>query len=656
MIKVLQKYKMYVLVVAGVLIMISFLLADALKQIGTYSHDNERIYTVDGQKVTRSDLQKAAIHLDGLKRVVNNELMKRLNLDDDSTQWQLAAAAAERAGLVGGPADGRALAQVIASQSMMREFGTEQAGYTDWKKNLMERMGINEEQADARISQLTETYLASAGRTGNASYEGSNAFAEYKGLMRLMQSYGDVPQTSENRMAAEARRLLDVAVIKYVYVPLTEARIAAAPAPTAEEMQAQFDKFKDTPVGTGENGAGYRQNDRITYTWFSIDKAAISKAVKIDPVEVQKRALTRVGDGKVDPVVRRQIEDEIRGEQTQRAIDDFTSALRTEFLRNSALLPDKDGYKALPADWKKPDIAAAVAAALQRLAADKKSGLPAPQVHVVATPQDARAFIQEKDIGTTMLARPGQQALFLRDVLFGAKELGKPAGKVAAQIGLPIPTPFTGRDGNLYFVMLDSAIPSATPKSLDEVRAEVEKDLRKTKALATLKNELDGVLAPIMMFGMTDAPTQLEKLGYPGLAVQSGLAQRFMMQSQGQGIFSEQGLPGQREVQDTGYIDAILTRAEKLDPSLKVAPDTAPDRTFVYPFSSSSGVALTQITGLRPLTQETFRLAVADPRFRVILESKEMSRADVAPFKTDSLIKRLNVVGVDRTKKNDEGP
>jgi acetolactate synthase-1/2/3 large subunit len=36
--------------------------------------------------------------------------MKSLKMDDDGTQWQLVTAAAEKAGLVGGPADGRAIA------------------------------------------------------------------------------------------------------------------------------------------------------------------------------------------------------------------------------------------------------------------------------------------------------------------------------------------------------------------------------------------------------------------------------------------------------------------------------------------------------------------------------------------------------------------
>jgi len=92
MIKVLQKYKMYVLVVAGVLIMISFLMADAIRQLTQYSIENERVYNIDGSKVSRSDLNQAAIHLEGLKRALGNEMPKTtFGLDDDATQWQLAA-------------------------------------------------------------------------------------------------------------------------------------------------------------------------------------------------------------------------------------------------------------------------------------------------------------------------------------------------------------------------------------------------------------------------------------------------------------------------------------------------------------------------------------------------------------------------------------
>jgi hypothetical protein len=652
MIKLLQKYKMHILVVAGIFVIISFLLADALKQIGNYSNDSKRVYTLDGQKVTHEELNRAGTHLEGLKRVINNDLMKNWQLEDDATQWQLAAAAAERAGLVGGPADGRAYAMQIATYRLTQEFGTREARFTDWKKNLMAKFGLTEEQTDARISQAADALLAGAGRTGNALAEGANAFAELRGLERLRQTYRDVPQTSENRMAAEARRLLDTAIIKYVYIPLTEARIAAAPAPTQEEMQARFEKLKDTPIGNGQ-GSGYRQNDRATYTWFAIDKAAVSKAMKVDPIEVQKRALAKATDGKIDPVVRRQIEDEIRGTMTQAAIDDFVGSLRTEFLRASALLPEKEGYKVLPADWKKPDLAAALTAAISRLPADRKAAFPAPQVNQVTVPQDARSFIQEKGIGTSMITRSGQAPVYLRDVLFGAKEFNKPAGRIPMQAGLPLTTPFTGNglggSQNLYFVMLDSAIPSASPKSLDEVRPLVEKDLRKIKALETLSKDVESVLAPIMMFGTGDAPALLEKIGYPGLMVQSGEASRV------NGVMTDQRRQAQPEVEDQAYVDAVMTRAEKLDPGMKIAPDSAPERTFVHSLGSGSGVVLTQITGLRPLTQEDFRLAfVFSDQLRDRLLFQDVKPPEAPPFKTDALIKRLNVTGIDRTKKNDD--
>ncbi|MDP1662226.1 MAG: hypothetical protein Q8L55_09955, partial [Phycisphaerales bacterium] len=538
------------------------------------------------------------------------------------------------------------------TMNLTRQYGTEQAANTDWKKNLMEQTGLNEEQADARINQLADTYLASAGRSGNASLEGANALAEYRGLGRLFDSYRDVPQTSANRITAEARRQLDVALIKYIYVPLTEARIAAAPAPTAEEMQAQFEKHKDTTVGTGENGAGYRQNDRVTYTWFSIDKAATSKAVRIDPIEVQRRAIPRqTAEGTLDPAVRRQIEDEIRGEMTQRVIDDFTREVRAEFLRDSALLPDKHGYKVLPADWTKPDVTAAVGAALQRLPVADRAALAVSPINTVATPQDARAFVMQTGVGTSMLSRTGQQPLYLRDVLFGAKELDKPAGRVPAQVGLPITSPFTGGNGMLYFVMLDSVLPAASPTSLDEVRAMVEKDIRKAKALQTLKAEIEGVLPAVVLFGMTDAPAQLEKIGYPGLTVQSGFAQR------ARGVATEQGAPAQDELQDMEFVDAALTHAEKLDPSLRVTADSALDRTFVHALAGGSGAVLTQITGLRPLTQEAFRyLFVFDQDLRARLTFQDMPKIEVAPFNTDQLVKRLNVTGLDRTKKSNESP
>lgn len=656
MIKLLQKYKMYILVVVGIFVMISFLLADAIKQIGQYSVENARRFTVDGEKVTNADLQAASIHLEGIKRILGNDTLQRMGLDDNANQWKLAAIAAEKAGVVGGPADGRATARMVATQLIARE-AYEKTGSYDWRGYLKSAYGLTDEQIDQRVDQATENALASAGRTGNAAAEGANAFAELRGLGRLSQSYHDVPQTSDNRLAAEARRLFDTAVIKYVYVPITQARIAAAPAPTEPEMQAQFEKFKDTPVGTGEGGAGYRQNDRVTYSWFMVDKAGISKAVRVDPIEVSKRVLDRSKADKADPALRTQVESEIRAELTQRAIDDLTMNLKAEFLKQSAGLPEKDGYKVLPADWKKPDLTAVVADAVQRLATEKKVVVPLPEVRVVSTPQDAQAFIAEKGIGTAMLPRSGQQPILLRDVLFAAKEFGKPAGRMPAQAGVPIPTPFTGYDGNLYFVMLDTALPAASPKSLDEVRPQVEADLRKAKALAQLKTDIEARLAPIVSLGMSQAPDQLAVLGFPGLSVLTGEANRAGAE-QGRGVVNEQGQPIQKEVQDKAFVDAALSRAEKLDPAMHVDNDSAAERTFVHLLAGGDGVVLAQVTGLKPLTLEMFRMIASNPSFRSSIEQME-TRGDQTPthpFGTETLIKRFNVIGLEPGKKGEDEP
>ncbi|MFT3684995.1 MAG: hypothetical protein QM783_08735 [Phycisphaerales bacterium] len=404
MMKLLQKYKMQILVVVGIFVMIAFLLSDAIKQVTQYAMENKRYFTVDGEKITQAQHQAASMHFDGLKRVVGqDQLLRPLGLDDSAEQWHLAAIAAQRAGVVGGPADGRATVRMYALQMISREAASK--GFNDWRAYLKQVNSITDEQVEARVEAATDSILSNTARSGSASSEGANAFAEYHGLLRLLRSYGDVPQTSENRLATEARRLLDVATLKYIYVPITQARIDAAPAPTPQELQAQFDKFKDTPVGTGEGGAGYRQNDRITYSWFAIDKQVISKAVRVDPIEVSKRALDRASGDKVEPNLRSQIESEIRGELTQRALDDLTSAPCAEFLKQSALLPEKDGYKVLPSDWKKPDLTAAVANAVARLATEKKVTIPAPQVNSVTTLQDPTAFMAEKGIGFAMLPR-----------------------------------------------------------------------------------------------------------------------------------------------------------------------------------------------------------------------------------------------------------
>jgi hypothetical protein len=255
-----------------------------------------------------------------------------------------------------------------------------------------------------------------------------------------------------------------------------------------------------------------------------------------------------------------------------------------------------------------------------------------------------------------MLPRSGQQMALARDVLFAAKEFGKPAGRLPAQVGLPIPTPFSSFDGNLYYVMIDSALPSASPKSLDEVRPQVEADLRKVKALAQLKTDIESRIQPVVEQGMTAAPAQLALAGFPGLTVISAQAQRAGAEQGNGGLVNDNGLPTQPEVQDKAFVEAAVSRAEKLDPALHVDKDTAQDRTFVHALGNGKGVVLAQVTGLKPITLEQFRQISAEPRFRAMVEAMEIGRDSPRPFATDALMKRFNVTGLEAHKASGDEP
>ncbi|MFT3684994.1 MAG: hypothetical protein QM783_08730 [Phycisphaerales bacterium] len=155
---------------------------------------------------------------------------------------------------------------------------------------------------------------------------------------------------------------------------------------------------------------------------------------------------------------------------------------------------------------------------------------------------------------------------------------------------------------------------------------------------------------------MTAAPDQLALLGFPGLTPVTAQANRFSAEQGRGGIITETGQQTQPEVQEKAFVEAAVSRAEKLDPSLHVDKDTAKDRTFVYALESGRGIVVAQVTGLKPLTLEDFRQIASQPRFLAMIEAMEIGADSPRPFARDSLVKRFNVTGLEAKRAGDQEP
>lgn len=636
MLKWLRKYNTWILVIGGALLMIAFLLPQTIQELGRRRLTGP-VMKLDGVKVSHERAGKAGLEYFALRQLVGRGGFDPVSrLVENSDHWILLTHEVEKAGLAGGPADGREMLDQI-----IREFG--QMG----SRMLGQDQAAAETMVRTQINNMLPSVLAETRMTEDELY---GAFAKLRGVLRLRSLYQRAPRFSDRRVITGAQQLIDAAKIDYVFIP-ADRETGGLPEPDQATMQAHFDKYRAAAPGTGEFGIGYEQPERVKLEWIALDRTAIKDAVSADAVEVEKRFLRKHPTGEVPAGVdaaaeRAAISAQVLEEQADRVLRTADQTVRAEIDKIVRRLEQDGDYRIIPEGFKRIDLKAIADIVVRRVAEAHEVTIPTPRVVV----QDQRWLTRAdigllEGIGLASLQRGSRNETF-PNAVFTVREIAPSRGASSFQVGLPNLDPVTDRDGNKYYFTILDARKVSPPDTMAEVADQVRRDILRLAGFEKLKGKVDELRARA---GAT--PNGLEEIAAPAADAQGDAARPLIVKPAT--VDQRRFIPDDADADVEAVREAVLGIARGLDPTADAESVELARRVAAVAVPSRLGVVVARVKGLSPITVETLR----EMQMQVIsrLQQDELTGEDLAdPFSLKAMEKRLNVEYLGNREKSEE--
>lgn len=641
MLKWLRKYNTYILVVGGCLLMVAFLLGQSLQDLTQRGILGGKVMRVNGQKITVEKYQEIGREYHALGELLGGPQMIALAGGGDNVDhWLLLVREAQEGGYIGGPESGNTFIPTIARFIVGQAFASNPF--------------ISQEMIDQQTANFTKSIEARIARAGSQSRLSEErvleSLAKLHGIMRMRGQYFSSLRFSDRRLISGVKDLSDGVEVEFVLVP-ADRETAGIPEPDEAAIQAQFNRFKDTPAGGGDYGIGYKLPARAKVTWLEINRKAITDAVTADPVEVQKAFLRKYPSGKPPEGTsledaRKAIENEVKTQLVDKILKITDEVVRGSIARTVGKLDTTGGgYKKLPADWasKRPDLVRIAADIIVRVNEATNVVIPQPKVGIRETSWlDSAQLAQLDGIGRAFLRRGNQTETFPQ-LVFKARELDKDNDFVL-QFGVPYADPLTDNSGNKYFIMVLDGRPESAPDSIDEVRAEVIRDIKRMAGFEKLKSMTEAFKQRAIADGLdaiAKAPEGATGEAATPLTVRSITVEK------------TRTIPQAPDVDVESMRDAVRAVASKLDPMTDMKTVDAAARTVVTPIQKSLSLFVGRIKALTPMTVERFRGLQQGMINR--MSSTEMPREEANdPFSLSNMEKRLKVEYLDGRKTAEE--
>jgi hypothetical protein len=632
MLKFLRKYKSWILVVGGSLLMIAFLLPGNISRL-PLARGAGTFMTIDGHKISQVDAMKAS-HERTVIHEVAPGMLEALGISSETDHWILLCREAERLGLVGGPDDGRDylpdLAAELATASKGRPLNRNDPADAD-------RLTRARELLDRNI-------LSTEGHLRMPEREVHQALAKFRGIVRMVGMYSSTGElVSTPRVDQEAKRRLDQAIIDYVFLPASNYTFNL-PEPSADEIQAHFEKYKDVDPGQGEYGLGYRFGPRFQLEWITLNRSVVDSMIKVSPVDVRKAFMQEYPGGTEEQfqAAKADIEARLHTAAVDKVMDDESATVKAEIAKAMRKVESSGQYRDLPPDWmaQRPSYETISGAVVARLIEAHGLTIPSP---VVSRRQDEwltqSALMQLPGIGTANVRHANRSGTFTQYVS-SLKELAGP-NDIGLQVGVP-GEPVTDRQGNVYFFTITAFKPAGPAENVSEVRARVIDGLQRITAFEQLKADAEGYRQQAVAGGLLP-------LTHPPAGAPSNTPLGTIRSDVGVGR-TDQLYPMDQVLNTEATRAAIVDAASKLDPKVDPATIDVSQRTIALPIPEKLGLAVIILKGYNPTTLEAVRLrdfSVA----RVIggTELREAALADAAagtrredPFSLEALARRHN--------------
>lgn len=642
MLKWLRKYNTYILVVGGCLLMVAFLLGQSLQDLTQRGILGGKVMRVNGQKITVEQFQELGREYHALADLLGGpQIVAMAGGGENTEHWLLLLREAQAGGYIGGPESGEAFISTIARYLVSQAFANNPF--------------ITPEMMDQQTTMFADRIRMSIPRAAAASYlpeaKVYEALAKLHGIMRMRGQYFSSLRYSDRRLISGVKDLSDGVDVEFVLVP-ADRETAGMAEPDAAAIQAQFDRFKDTPEGGGEYGIGYKLPQRVKIAWLEINRKGIADAVTADPVEVQKAFLRKYPSGKppegtTPEDARKAIETEVKNQLVDKIMRTADEVARGSIGRATGRLESSGGdYKKLPAEWAtlRPDFVRIAADIIVRVNELTGVRIPEPKVGIRETAWLDAADLQQLDgIGRAFLRRGNQTEQF-PSLVFKARELVDKDNDFVLQFGVPYNEPLTDASGNKYFFTVLDGRRESAPDSVDEIRAEVIRDIKRLAGFEKLKSMADAFRQRSIAEGLEAIAKAPE--GATGEAA-TPLTLRSIT------VEKTRTIPQAPDVDVETMRTTVRDAAAKLDPLTDVKTVDVAARTVVTPIQKSLSLFVGRIKGLTPMTVERYRSLQQGMVNR--LSTTEMPRDEATdPFSLRNMEKRLNVEYLDGRKPTED--
>ena len=609
MLKFLRQYQSWILAIGGTLLLITFLVPEAITGLANYSARTGSTWATVGKddtKLTAGDLDDVRMEL-RVVDAVGNPVLKQIGADRDPAHWYLLTREAEEAGLVGGEGDGRAVLEALATQTAQNP---DQALF-----NLAQRTGTN-----------PDTVIKTLGKM--------------QGVMRLTGVANSIGRTSDRRLEAAAADALRGAACDTVVLDARKLAKPEVAEPGEDALLAQFEKFKDTEPGKGERGFGYKLPDRVKLEWIEVAEAPVRAAIEasgaLDTLALKKRFAADPAKYGADATLSPRFADYETTVRT-RTLEDLTAEKMAEIAKFASDqlamplrgLPREGGYTTLPSDWASRQLA--MPALADQIAA--RFAIPVPTYRAVGdTWLSGTDLDGVTGLGGATTDKLGPAPVKVSQVAARLKEFTPADQTFPTQVGVAMPA-FTGGDRTVYLVRPTAADPTRAPASLDEVRVAVTDDVRSLERFAKLEAATADLLAKAKAEGpravANDYGATVEFL--PTLREADP---RFI----GFGMKFGGDIPGLGNDPET--VRAISREAAKIPLDKPAAETPVADRTFLVPVPDRLTLVLVRVDDIFPLTLEEYRPLASNPRVQRTLLDEKPEEDLLGTYSLEALMQR----------------
>ncbi len=597
MLKLFRKNQRFVsIAMAGfmILLLVSWLLTDSSTNIVDNLRMNTTTWAVsDGESISASELNDTIAEMRVLEGL-GDRTIAGMGVLKEPGYWYLLVKEANASGLV--PPQQETLRELSMTQM---PDGVTPEGFV---ATLASRAQTSQETVLTTLSNLTGV----------------------RRLIGLVASSGRISDERLRRAAAEMTMTMDGDVLI-----LDAGKIAGidAPAPDVAALEAQLKAHGNTEKGQGEKGFGYRLPNQLKLEWIVIPAATIKAKLEQSPalsnVELRKYWIEHEAEFRAKEAVsptpmtfesqRDAVREKVLGQLLDAELAAISKFATDRVQMDLRSVPSAGGYWTLPADWSSKAVS--LTALGQELA--QRFGIDAPVVQT-----SGEGWIQVEDIaaipgiGTASSKRVGASDVKVQQLAAALKEFGG-SPTLPTQRGVAFPTLAEPVSRDLFVVRATDAQAARAATAVDEVRADLEADLKRVAVYDILATRLDALRQTAATEGLGAVGVAYGAVSQPFQAL-SEVNTQFLQFGMRMGM----AIPGLGN--DETAMSALVKAAMALPTDKPVADAPALDRTVVVALPDRLAVMVAQLRGIDRMDRAEYETLAAGGRLRGIAMQDEV--------------------------------